>query len=90
MRTLFLVVVLSTLAWSQTSKESYKVQPAPNLPFFDLNACPFEGCAYREWTAEAAVDVFDTWETNRTRIATLTPKAVVTGISGVVITNKPG
>jgi hypothetical protein len=90
MRTLFLVVVLSTLAWSQTSKESYKVQPAPNLPFFDWNACPFEGCSYREWTAEAAVDVFDTWKTNRTSIATLTAKAVVTGISGVVITNKPG
>jgi hypothetical protein len=90
MRTLFFVVVLSTLAWSQTSKELYKVRPAPNLPFFDWNACPFEGCAYREWTAEEAVDVFDTWKINRTRIATLTAKAVVTGISGVVITNKPG
>ena len=90
MRTLFLVVVLSTLAWPQTTKEPYKVQPTPKLPIFDWNACPFEGCAYRKWTAEAAVDVFDTWKPNRTRIATLPAKAVVTGISGVVITYKPG
>lgn len=90
MRTVLLVVVFSALAWSQTSKESYKVQPAPKLPYLDWNACPFEGCAYRQWIAKAAVDVFDTWESNRTRIATLPAKAVVTGVTGVVITNKPG
>ena len=90
MRTLFLVVVLSTLAWPQTTQESYKVQPAPKLPIFDWNACPFEGCAYRKWTAEAAVDVFDTWKPNRTRITTLPAEAVVTAVSGVVITYKPG
>jgi len=69
---------------------SYVRQPAPKLPFFDWNACPFEGCTYREWTASAAVDVFDTWKPNRKRIATLATNAVVTGISGVVITYKPG
>ena len=90
MRTLFLVVVLSTLAWSETSRDSYKVQPAPKLPFFDWNACPFEGCVYRKWTAEAAVDVFNTWKPDRTRIAKLSAKAVVIGISGVAITTKPG
>src|SRR5215469_7139421 len=90
MRTLLLVAVLSTLAWPQTTKESYKVQPAPKLPFFDWNACPFDGCAYRKWTAEAAVDVFDTWKPTRRRIATLPAKTVVSGVSGVVITKKPG
>ena len=43
MRTLFFVVALSSLAWPQTTKQLYKVQPAPKLPFFDWNACPFEG-----------------------------------------------
>ena len=90
MRTLFFVVALSSLAWPQTTKQLYKVQPAPKLPFFDWNACPFEGCVYRKWTAEAAVDVFDTWKPERTRIATLPAKGVVTGVSGVVITKKPG
>jgi len=66
------------------------VQPAPTLPFFDWNACPFEGCTYGKWTADASVDVFDTWKPRRKRIATLLAKSVVTGISGVVITYKPG
>jgi hypothetical protein len=36
------------------------------------------------------VEVFDTWKPSRKRIATVPTKAVVTGISGVVITYKPG
>jgi len=90
MKRLILVVVLSTLSWSQPSKETYTLQPAPKLPFLDWNACPFEGCAYRKWTAEAAVEVFDSWKADRKRIATVQSKAVVTGISGMVITDKPG
>ena len=69
---------------------SYVVQPTPTLPFFDWNACPFEGCTYGEWTAAAAVEVFDSWKPSRKRIATLPIKTVVTGVSGVVITYKPG
>src|SRR4051812_31754559 len=67
---------------------SYKEQPAPTLPFFDWNACPFEGCTYGEWTAAETVEVFDTWKPSRKRIATVHAKAVVTGVSGVVITYK--
>src|SRR5208282_3031601 len=51
--------------------KSYTVQPVPTLPFFDWNACPFEGCTYGKWTAATAVDVFDTWKPSRKRIATL-------------------
>jgi hypothetical protein len=69
---------------------SYVVQSAPTLPFLDWNACPFEGCTYREWTASTEVEVFDTWKTSRKRVATLPPKTLVTGLSGVVITYKPG
>lgn len=69
---------------------SYVLQAAPTLPFFDWNACPFEGCTYGEWTAVEAAEVFDTWKPNRKLIARLTTKAVVTGVSGVVITYKPG
>ena len=82
--------MLSTLAWPQTSKKPYTSQPAPTLPFFDWNACPFEGCVYRKWTVESAVDVFDTWNAKRIRIARIPAKTVVTAVSGVVITMKPG
>jgi len=68
----------------------YVVQEAPALPFLDWDACPFEGYTYREWTAAAPVEVFDTWEPNRKLIATLPTNSVVTGLTGVVITSKPG
>jgi hypothetical protein len=68
----------------------YVTQPAPTLPFFDWNACPFEGCRYGEWTASGAVEVFDSWRPNRKRIATLPTNAGVKGVSGVVITYRPG
>lgn len=68
----------------------YRNEPAPTLPFLDWNACPFEGCTYGKWTAASAVKIFDTWKDGRKQIATLPAQAVVTGISGVVITYKPG
>jgi len=84
--TMLLLVVIATTA----SAQSYTAQPAPKLPFFDWNACPFEGCKYGEWMAAARVAVFDTWKPNRKRVGILAPKSVVTGISGVVITYRPG
>jgi hypothetical protein len=50
----------------------------------------FEGCNYAQWTGAEAVEVFDTCKPSRKRIARLSPKTVVTGVSGVVITYKPG
>jgi len=48
-----------------------KAMPAPALPYYDWKACPFEGCAYREWSARKAVAVYDTWEQKRRPIARL-------------------
>jgi hypothetical protein len=62
----------------------------PELPFFDWNACPFEGCAYREWTAQKPVVVFDTWKRTRRQVAGLAKGEKVVAITGVVITYKPG
>jgi hypothetical protein len=65
--------------------------PRPRLPVFDWNACPFEGCVYRRWKAEKPVALYDTW--NRTRqqmIGRLAAGDKVIGVTGVVITFKPG
>jgi hypothetical protein len=67
-----------------------KVMPAPALPYFDWKACPFEGCAYREWTARKSITVYDTWEQKRRRVASLSAGDKVTGLTGVVITYRPG
>jgi hypothetical protein len=67
-----------------------KVVSAPALPFYDWKACPFEGCAYREWTAQKEIVVYDTWKQTRQAIAQLSKGDSVTGVTGVVITFRPG
>jgi hypothetical protein len=62
----------------------------PDLPFFDWNACPFEGCTYRQWTAQKTVVVYDTWKQGRRAIARVATGDKVVARTGVVITFKPG
>ncbi len=63
---------------------------APALPFYDWKACPFEGCSYRQWTASKQVVVYDTWKQDRRPIAELAKGETVLGLTGVVITFRPG
>jgi hypothetical protein len=62
----------------------------PDLPFFDWNACPFEGCKYGPWTAKKPVMVYDTWKHSRKVAAKLAEGDKVVAITGVVITYQPG
>ena len=62
----------------------------PDLPFFDWNACPFEGCKYRQWTTQKPVVVYDTWKKTRRAIDNLAAGQKVVATTGVVITFKPG
>jgi hypothetical protein len=64
--------------------------PAPSLPYLDWKACPFEGCAYKEWTAQRQVVVYDTWEEKRRPVGQLENGVIVKAITGVVITSRPG
>jgi hypothetical protein len=63
---------------------------ASALPFYDWGACPYETCAYREWTAHRSVTAYDTWEPGRRAITQLAERDKVTGVTGVVVTFKPG
>ena len=67
-----------------------KEMPAPALPYLDRGACPFEGCAYREWTARKPAVVYDTWEQKRRQVARISVGDKVTGLTGIVITFRPG
>jgi hypothetical protein len=62
----------------------------PKLPYLDWKACPFEGCSYREWTAKEAATVYNTWKEGRQPIGKLRAGEKVTGVTGVVITVRPG
>jgi hypothetical protein len=63
---------------------------APALPFYDWGACPYETCAYRQWTVHQSVIAYDTWKPERQPIAKLAEGEKVTGLTGVVITFNPG
>lgn len=78
-------MVLLCLPAQQSAQSNH-----PDLPFFDWNACPFEGCTYRQWTAHKPVPVYDTWKHSRRQVAELAKGDKVLAITGVVITYKPG
>jgi hypothetical protein len=63
---------------------------APALPFYDWKACPFEGCSYGQWIAQKRTVVYNTWRRDRQQIAQLASGDSVLGVTGVVITFRPG
>lgn len=74
----------------QQGAAASKAMPEPTLPFYDWKACPFEGCVYRQWTARKPVAVYDTWKAKRRPVARISVGDRVIGLTGVVITYKPG
>jgi hypothetical protein len=81
-------VMILPLAIRQVGRP--KAVSAPALPFYDWKACPFEGCSYRQWTAQKEIVVYDTWKQDRQPIAQLSKGDFVIGVTGVVITFRPG
>jgi hypothetical protein len=71
--------------------QAAKATPEPRLPFYDWGACPYESCLYgHSWTVHRPVTLYDTWKEGRRAVAELAAGDKVTGVSGVVITFKPG
>ena len=84
-------VVLSLLGQDPAADAGQsKAMAAPALPYYDWKACPFEGCTYREWTALKSTVVYDTWNKNSRQVTRIAVKEKVIGLTGVVITFRPG
>ena len=64
--------------------------PGPPVPYEDVGACPFEGCVYREWIANAQVDVRSGRRPNDPIAYTLRAGDHVQALTGIVVTIKPG
>jgi len=91
MRRIGFAMVLSAIVSSAVCQEpESKDMPAATLPFFDWKACPFEGCAYRQWIARKSVVSYDTWKNDRRPVAQISKGDTVFGLTGVVITFAPG
>src|SRR5262245_51512775 len=75
---------------TQPPRAEQQAMPPHALPYMDSHACPFEGCAYRAWTARKTLAVYDTWKETRRSIAKLSAGQTVEAVDGVVITHRPG
>ena len=64
--------------------------PGPPVPYEDEGACPFEGCAYRAWTANRTVVVRTERRSDAPIAFRLAKGARVQALTGVVITSKAG
>ena len=69
-------------------------QAAPSrsvdLPYYDWNACPFECCTYRTWTAKATIKVLKERRADSPVAFELQPRDSVQAFTGVVVTTRAG
>jgi hypothetical protein len=63
---------------------------APPVPYVDAGACPFEGCAYREWTANDTVIVRTARHTTASVAYVIRKGERITALTGIVTTVKAG
>ena len=82
-----LVVALTTAC---SPGEPLPVQTGPPIPYEDVDACPFEGCVYREWVANAPADIHAIRSPASPVAFSVARGEKVTALGGVVITTQPG
>ena len=89
-----LFFLLTTYAFSQQTPPSSPAKVAtsiaePDLPIVSENACPFEGCTFREWTVEKDSILDSSWQDGRKPLGELKSGERVQGLTGVHITRQP-
>ena len=65
-------------------------QPSPPRSYEDFGACPFECCTYRRWSVNADTLLYKSRSTNSPVAFRVRKGEHVVGLTGVVITLKPG
>jgi hypothetical protein len=87
---LLCAVAAGWLAGSSVHSSQQSEASGPPVPYEDAGACPFEGCVYREWTANGPVTARAARIRNASIVFTVPRAAKVTALTGVVITVKAG
>src|SRR5229473_2559197 len=62
----------------------------PPMPYLDWGACPFECCTYRTWSVLRRTSVLSSRKAGAPVAFHLNAGEKVEGITGVVITTRPG
>jgi hypothetical protein len=82
--------VLDAQAPQQPTYQAGVDSAKPPVPYEDVGACPFEGCVYRAWTANAPVSVRADRKAAAAVVYTISKGERVTAVTGVVVILKPG
>lgn len=82
----FLIILLLVPNFAVASEHNTK----PRLPYLDWGACPFECCTYREWVANAPIDVYKSRNEKSDVVFKIKKDERVRAITGVVATHKLG
>lgn len=69
---------------------NYAFAQVPKVPYKDVGACPFECCIYRQWTAKKETILYKQMSEKSPIAFRVKRREKVTGVTGVVITNKAG
>ena len=75
--------------FSQPARGATSLDKPPTLPKIDYNACPFEGCTFRQWVVTKDVSLYSTWREPRRSLGRLRKGEKVLGLTGVHITWRP-
>jgi hypothetical protein len=78
-----LALVCVAAGYSQTAE-------GPPVPYEDIGACPFEGCVYRQWQANAPVEVHAERKSRSAVVFRVAKGEKVQALTGVVVTIKAG
>src|SRR5258708_1958551 len=61
----------------------------PILPRIDQDVCPFEGCQFSKWVAQAPVQLYSTWKSAQRPTRMVGKGEAVRGVNGIHITLEP-
>jgi hypothetical protein len=84
------VAIVVLLMAGCAANEPSSPKAGPPIPYEDVGACPFEGCVYREWVANAPVEIHSDRTPTAPVAFTLAAGEKVTALGGVVVTTRPG
>jgi hypothetical protein len=77
------IAAVTACSWSSE-------RSSPAVAFEDVGACPFECCAYREWTATQRTELRSQRSSTASVVASVQADERVTGVNGVVVTEESG
>ena len=83
-------IIILTCGCVLAGATAYSARKLPPRHYEDYGSCPFECCTYRQWTVNSDTVFYKERSTNSPAVFRARKGERVVGLTGVVITLKPG